>query len=189
MALVLGRALAVAALLVAAPLATVPSALADCASSVPVENAVQLGPVVFVGTVTFVENDNRWAVVQVDERWLGADELPPSVNVHGGPEEGSSTPTDRAYQVAQQYLFVVTNQGDSFADDACSGTTPWTPDLARLRPAGVTAVAPGDTGTPLDLLSNGSTVAVAALFGALLVAIVAYILILRRRRRPPDWMR
>jgi hypothetical protein len=189
MVLAVGRAFAIAALLLAAPVSTVPGAFADCASPVPVENAVRLGPVVFVGTVTFLENDNRWAVVQVDERWLGADELPDSVNVHGGPEEGSSTPVDRRYQTGQQYLFVVTNEGDSFADDACSGTTPWTADLARLRPAGVTAVAPGDTGTPLDLLQNGSTVAVAALFGALLVAIVAYILILRRRRRPPDWMR
>ena len=143
----------------------------------------------FVGTVTFLENDNRWAVATVDERWRGADGLGPTVQVHGGPEPGTRTPVDRTYEPVR-YLFVVSDAGGGvLSDNACSGTQPWTEDLARLRPGGVNAVAPGATGSPLDVLADPDVVTIAALVGALLVAVVAYILILRARRRGPDWRR
>jgi hypothetical protein len=163
-------------------------ALAACDAPPAVEDAVRSGEVVFVGTVTFLENSDRWAVVDVQERWRGADALGESVQVHGGGDPGSVTPFDRSYE-PRQYLFVVKDAGDYLEDNACSGTQPWTEALARLRPDGVPAVAPGSTGSPFDLLASGDAVVVAALAGALLVAIVAYILILRRRRRPPDWRR
>jgi hypothetical protein len=179
-------AFAFALLVSAGPLA--PAVLAACDSPPAIEDALRTGEIAFVGTVTFLENTDRWAVVTVEERWRGAGSLPESVEVHGGPEPGSVTGTDRAYE-RTRYLFVVSNAGDYLADNACSGTRPWTEDLARLRPGGVPAVAPGSAGSPFDLLDSGDVVVVAALIGALLVAIVAYILILRRRRRPPDWRR
>jgi hypothetical protein len=179
---------AFAALLLGAAGPLAPAALSACASPPAIEDAVRTGEIVFVGTVTFVENGDRWAVVNVDERWRGADSLPESVQVHGGLEPGTVLGTDRSYELGR-YLFVVTDAGDHLADSACSGTRLWTGDLARLRPNGVAAVAPGPGDSPFDMLVSGDVLVVVALVGALLVAIVAYILILRRRQRPPDWRR
>jgi hypothetical protein len=88
-----------------------------------------------------------------------------------------------------RYLFVVTDGGSFLVDNACSSTVAWTVDLGRLRPAGVTPAAGPPGPTLLDVLDSGDLVVVAGLVGALLIAIVAYILILRSRRRPPAWLR
>jgi len=149
---------------------------------------VRDGQVVFVGSVVSLSNDDHWAVVNVEERWRGADSLGDAVRVHGSGDPGVVLPTDRTYEPGR-YLFVVTDAGTYLADNACSGTQPWTADLARLRPAGVPAVAPGPSGSPLDMLANGDAIVVSGLVVALLIAVVAYILILRRRKRPPNWRR
>jgi len=47
------------------------SAHASCVGPVPFPRAIEAAPAVFVGTVTAVENNRRWATVQVGEVWKG----------------------------------------------------------------------------------------------------------------------
>jgi hypothetical protein len=175
-----------AAAIVGAPAAT--PALASCATTPSIDEAVLLGDVVFVGTVTRTENGGRWATVRVEERWSGARSLDDTVEVHGGSEPGTATSIDRAY-VRTRYLFVV-RHGDGFLeDDQCTATTQWTPDLARLRPIDVSPapdVAANAASSELDL---EPLLPVGALIGALVIAVISYVFILRARGRPPDWMR
>ncbi|HEX5829191.1 MAG TPA: hypothetical protein VFY23_16815 [Candidatus Limnocylindrales bacterium] len=187
-------AFAVAALLgivlaLAGALARPSPALASCAG-VPLgpDEAVLLGDVVFVGTVLRTENDGRWATVRVEERWKGSRDLPETVQVRGGPEPGTATSVDRTF-LPGRYLFIVERDGEGLTDSACSGTVPWSEDLATLRPAGVTAAATELPTDPLGSIDWDSVAIVAALLVALLVSLVAYLYVLRARRRPPDWRR
>jgi hypothetical protein len=181
-AIVLGAA----AVLVPGP--STSSVLADCATIKDVASAQRSGDVVFVGDVYRTENDGRWAVVLVDERWQRAAGIPDTVRVQGGPEPGKITPTDRVFTEGR-WLFDVTNAGAYYADSSCSASQPWTDDLSQFRPAGVVQTKGSGSSSPLDVLQSNDVVLVAVLVGALLIAILAYILILRRRRRPPEWMR
>ena len=181
-ALVLGAA----AVLVPGP--STSAVLADCATIKDVPAAQRSGDAVFVGEVYRTENDGRWAVVLVDERWQGAAGLPDTVQVHGGPGPNTTTTTDRVFTEGR-WLFDVTNAGPFFADSSCSASQPWTDDLSQFRPAGVAQAQGSGTSSPLDVLQSNDVVLLAVLVGALLIAILAYILILRRRKRPPEWMR
>ncbi len=169
-------------------LPAVTTVAASCATTPSIDEAVLLGEVVFVGVVTQVDNGGRWATVRVEERWRGARSLADTVDVHGGPEAGTSTTVDRAYTLGR-YLFVVRNGPGYLVDDQCTATTRWVADLGRLRPPGVAAnadVVSGASGTQLDLESILPAIALVA---ALVIAVAAYLVILRARRRPPDWMR
>ena len=179
-------ALVLAAAIVGGPAA--PPAFASCATTPSIDEAVLLGDVVFVGTVTRTENSGRWATVRVEERWSGARSLGDTVEVHGGSEPGTATSIDRTY-VKTRYLFVVRHGDGALEDDQCTATTPWTPELARLRPIDVSPapdVAANAVSSELDL---EPLLPVVALFGALVIAVIAYVFILRARARPPDWMR
>ncbi len=103
-ALVLGAA----AVLLPGP--STSAVLADCATIKDVPAAQRSGDAVFVGDVYRTENDGRWAVVLVDERWQGAAGLPDTVQVHGGPGPGTTTTTDRMFTEGR-WLFDVTNAG------------------------------------------------------------------------------
>jgi hypothetical protein len=162
-------------------------ALGDCASVSDIPTAQRSRDAVFVGDVTRTENDGRWAVVLVAERWQNASGLPDTVTVHGGPEPGTITSADRAFTVGR-WLFDATNFGPYLIDSSCSASQPWTDDLAQYRPTGV-AEASGSGSSSGDLFGSTDIVVIAILVGALLIAVLAYILILRRRRRPPEWMR
>jgi hypothetical protein len=163
--------------------------LGACATAPqPADEAVLFGDVVFVGTVLRTENQGRWATVRIEERWKGSDGLAETVSVHGGPEPGAATEVDRTF-VPGRYLFIVRDDGGTLADDACSGTRPWTDDLAALRPAGVTPAAADLPTDPIGSIAPEDIATIAALIGALLIAIVAYLWVLRARRRPPDWLR
>jgi hypothetical protein len=164
-----------------------PAVSASCATAMSTEDAVALGQIVFVGTVGLTTNDGRWAQVRVEERWKGADDLPEIVEVRGGPEAGVATGVDRAY-LPGRYLFMVEQGVGYLVDDACSGTTPWTDDLARIRPGSNQAgETPADQGDALFEIPE-VTPAIALLL-ALVIAVLAYLLVLRARKRPPDWMR
>jgi hypothetical protein len=164
-------------------------ALASCATAPrSAEDAVLFGDVVFVGTVLRTENDGRWPTVRVEERWKGARDLADTVVVRGGPEPGSATSVDRTF-LPGRYLFVVTAPGGVLTDDACSGTRPWTEDLAALRPPGVSPAAVELPTDPLGSINMSDVAALAGLVVFLLVAVVAYLYVLRARRRPPDWHR
>ncbi len=165
-----------------------PSVSASCATTPSIDEAVLLGDVVFVGTVTRTENGGRWATVRVEERWSGARSLGDTVDVHGGSEPGTATSIDRTY-LKTRYLFVVRRGDGVLEDDQCTATTQWTPELARLRPLDVSPAADvvaNQTSSELDLEPILPAV---ALIGALVIAVIAYVFILRARRRPPDWMR
>ena len=163
-------------------------ARASCASPEPIEQAVRGGDVVFVGTVTGLENGGRWVTVRVEERWRSSVTLQDAVAIRGGPAAGSATSIDRVY-VAARYLFVVTPGPEYFVDNACTPTRLWSRDLALLRPDGVPPAPEVATNAPAGALDELDLVPVAGLIGALLVAVVSYILILRSRRKPADWIR
>jgi hypothetical protein len=164
------------------------TAAGSCASVPSIDDALLFGDIVFVGSVVGLENDDRWATVSVEERWRGADAVPDTVVVHGGPEAGTATSVDRVYQPTR-YLFVVSQGAGFLVDDACSATRVWSADLASYRPAAVSAAPAVVAGSIVTVIDPAAIALVAALVLALLVAIVAYIVILRARGRPPGWMR
>jgi hypothetical protein len=135
-------ALAAAVLAVAAFLAMgapgaplVPQALASCAEPPPIERELAPGErIVFVGVVLDLASDNRWAMVRVEERWFRAEGLPEIVQVRAGPEPGSATSADRHFE-RRAYLFFASAGTTYLEDNACSLTQPWSPELARFRPA------------------------------------------------------
>ena len=162
--------------------------LGSCADPPAFADGLAQAPVVFVGTVIFLENDSRWVTVNVEERWRGADDLGESVEVHGGGDIGTSTTVDRRYE-AQRYLFAVSDGPGYLVDNDCTATSPWSDAFARLRPAGVEA-APGlAVASPIDDVNMDVFLPLAGLGAALVVVVVAYLIVLRSRRRPPDWMR
>jgi hypothetical protein len=163
-------------------------ALGACVDPPTLADGIAEADVVFVGSVAFLENNDRWAIVNVEERWQGADDLGISVEVRGAGDPGTSTTIDRTYE-QQRYLFAVENGPGYLVDNACSSTTPWTDALARLRPDGVEA-APGlAVASPIDDVNMDVFLPMAGLVVALLFAIIAYAIVLRARRRPPDWLR
>jgi hypothetical protein len=165
-----------------------PSAAADCAPIVSLEEAILFADTVFVGSVTQLENSGRWATVRVEERWKGARDLPDTVQVRGGPEPGTASSVDRKFMPGR-YLFFVRPGLGYLEDNGCSATTSWTDDLAVLRPAGVTAGTDVVTGTQVTEFDLDPYLPIAALALALIVAVIAYLVVLRARNRPPDWMR
>jgi hypothetical protein len=159
---------------------------AACPPRPPLELVLPTAQIAFVGTVTGLSNENRYAMVRVEERWRGP-ELPETVEVHGGAEPGTATANDRSYTLAR-YLFVVTSGGSWFMDDACTSTTLWTDELARHRPP---TVRPNLTGGPGEAptITFGTVAPVVALAIALVIVVIAYLTIVRARKRPPDWVR
>jgi hypothetical protein len=110
-------------------------ALADCMMPPPIEEAVKLADIVFVGTVARTSNRNSWANVEVTEVWRGPDQ-PRAVVVKGGPPGNAATSVDRAFETGVTYLFFPYEDPDlGLADNSCTSTTPWTEDLDALRPA------------------------------------------------------
>lgn len=178
----------VALLLVLASAPATTPALASCAPPRPIEESLLLADAVVVGTVTDLENGGRWAVVQVEERWRAPGSLPDTIEVRGGPEPGAASSVDRVF-TGERYLFFLTGGPGYFVDNACSATTIWTDDLAAFRPSGVSPAPDVVAGAPMEPLDLDVVVPLAALIGALAIALISYLLILRSRGRPPDWMR
>lgn len=140
-----------------ATLGTPAMALADCMMPPAVEEAAKTAEIVFLGTVVETTNRNSWAHVTVEEVWRGPD-LPASVIVKGGPGGNAATSVDRTFEPGVRYLFfpyvgvepgreepggeqplpgLPGNLDAGLADNSCSSTTPWTDDMAALRPAEV----------------------------------------------------
>lgn len=176
-----------AGLLLVAPFAPRP-AVASCAGIVSLEDALLVAETVFVGSVTGLENMDRWATVRVEERWKGARDLPDTVQVRGGPEPGVASSVDRVFAPGR-YLFLVTRGPGYLQDNACSATTPWTDSLSSVRPAGLSAAPDVVSGAEVTEFDLDPYLPIAALAFALIVAVIAYLVVLRARRRPPDWMR
>lgn len=152
--------------LVVGSLAQAPAALASCAPPEPLDRVIATSDVVIVGTVTALANSDRWAQVKVEEIWKGGP-LPATVEVHGGAGDPNTfSSVDRTY-VPGRYLFTVFRDGTALADNACSGTTAWTEDLAAFRPADWTgpdqSAEPPPTGIELGVFLPWIAVAAVAL--------------------------
>jgi hypothetical protein len=116
---------------------------ASCAIQPAFPAVLDSARVVFVGTVTSTSDRDRRATVRVETIWKGPD-LPAVVEVFGSPVVGggAATSVDRSYQVGVRYLFVPTNDGPPFQDNACTPTRPYTPEVAAYIPADARQVQP-----------------------------------------------
>jgi hypothetical protein len=173
----LGRILPSVAIATALVVAPAP-ALADCQPAPPIEEAVRTSEVVFVGTVTALDNGGRSATVQVEEVWRGG-EMPPTVTVLGGTDPGRAMEDDRVFEVGVRYVFVPFVIDGRLVDNVCTATTAWVDDFAAVRPAGVqtptrsAAPASGplsaiaDLGLPIltALLIGGAALTIAVVIG------------------------
>ena len=102
--------------------------------------------IVFVGTVASTREHRTVAIVNVESVWRG--QVEEHVFVWGGDDLPSNiTPVAREYRKGRRYLFVPYRAKlDSYRDNACTDTQPWTNDLEQLRPAKAEPVkGPPDT--------------------------------------------
>ena len=153
---------------------------ASCALIPQPAQAVREAEVAFVGTVMSIANQDRWATVAVEEVWIGSD-LPVTVEVRGGPAGNVASSVDRSFVAATRYLFTVSVANGRLHDSICSGTTEWTADLARFRPAGARPALGAQTEPPPpDPLALVVPLLAAASVGGALVGVGA---VLRRLAR------
>ncbi len=128
-------------------------ATASCGEIPSVAGSLTDTKVVFVGTVTSLENSRRWATVEVNEVWKGTG-VPAEVEVRAGPKDppgpsGVATSVDRYYKLGRQYLFFpFRGSGEIYRDNACTATTRFKPDLESFRPAGVEDPTPQPSASP-----------------------------------------
>lgn len=155
-------------------------AATDCAPPLPLEKAVVMADLVFVGTVTATANNGRSATVDVTEIWRG--DVPTPAAVNGGSDPTNPAEDDRVFSVGTTYLFLPVLTGGALVDGVCSSTVPWSDDLARLRPPQVgkpLAATPAGS-SPLAFLGwLGGPLAMVGLIGG--GAIALSLLIARRR--------
>jgi hypothetical protein len=120
----------------AVALAAVPAS-ASCVPGAPVPQRIAQANVAFVGTVLRTSDGGRTAVVSVEQVWKGS--VASDVEVRGAVESGAVTSVDRTYEKGTRYLFIPLGERAPFRDNSCSGTTAYTADLDRYRPAGAHA--------------------------------------------------
>ncbi len=163
-------------------------AAASCIGPTPLDDQIKNAAIVFVGTVAWTSDGDRIGHVQVESIWKGP-RLAAYVDVHGSPVSGPFTATDvdRQYQTGVRYLFILYSASMPLQDNACSGTQPYTLDLA--------AHAPGSAQAPLaptfgDQVQNFVVPHLWALAGILVVVVaVAVLAWLRLGRRSPNAVR
>jgi hypothetical protein len=142
-------------------------ALADCQPAGPLAQELAQAPIAFVGTVMETGPAARAgnARIQVEDVWVG--NLRETVTVYGlsGEQVGED---DRTWQIGARYLVLPIVDGNVLRDSICSATTEWRPELAALRPTGVSSPA---TEIAVPLLP---TLGVAAFVVVLLAAFIGY---------------
>lgn len=124
----------VSALMVVGVIAVAPQpALASCAELPSLEVGFAEADVVFIGVVTDLSNNDRTAVMQVEQVWKGP-ALPETVVVNGGPDDANFvTSVDRAYELGTYIVFPV-NSTPPFEDNACTLTQKTTTALDVINP-------------------------------------------------------
>jgi hypothetical protein len=150
--------------------------IASCAQFPPLEQHIAQADVVFVGTVLSTADEQRTALVEVDEIWHGA-ELPQQVTVHGAMSSTGFSSIDRTFETGVRYLFATAFANGRLDDNSCTATQPWTDELARLRPTS----AIGPTEAPADEVA---VLPIVAVLGGLAVILAASVLAFRRGRSP-----
>jgi hypothetical protein len=173
------RRLILAAATAAAILLPAPAALASCAMDPrPIEAQIAEADIVFVGTVTGLQDNGLTARFAVEEVWRG--DVPAVIVVRGGEDAAlgapvSSTSVDRTWTNDTRYLVVPVADGGELRDNACSPTREWSDELAAARPADATTPT-GDTSSNRALLVGVGAAAVLAAAGVA-------VMVVRRRRR------
>lgn len=142
------------------------TAAASCVEFPPLEEHLARADVVFLGTVTSVTDQQRTALVRVEEIWRGS-ELPAEVTVHGGFDPEAFTSVDRSFEVGARYLFAPAIRDGRLQDDSCTATQPWTDELADLRPTTVATPLP----MPTDEADGGGGIPVALILAAVAVVV------------------
>lgn len=178
---VLIRTVASTAVVASLLLGSAAPVLASCVMPPSIDEAVRDADLVFLGTVTSLSNNDRWATVTVEEVWKGPD-LAPVVEVRGGPGGNAASSVDRSFLAGTRYLFLPFIAEGVLQDSACSSTTQFTAELSRLRPATarqpVTPAPDPDTAAPFD---TASLLLPAALIIGAGVLVFGGVLVLRRR--------
>jgi len=177
----LGRLVSVVAVtgvLVAAPA----PAFADCQLASPIEEAVRIADLVFVGSVTAIAGGGRSASVRVEEVWRGG-AMPAEVTVLGGTEPGRPMEGDRTFEAGVRYVFFPFVVDGQLVDNICTATAPWVEGFAAVRPADARTPLPSATGTASGPLAAVADLAL-PLLTALLIggAAVAVAVVVSRRR-------
>jgi len=177
----LARAASAALLVPLLLLISVAPAVASCVQPAPIEQAIRDADSVFVGTVTSLSNNDRWATVAVEEVWSGPD-LAPIVEIRGGPEGNAASSVDRSFTGGTRYLFLAYIADGVLSDNACSSTTEFTADLVRLRPATAhPPIAPAPDPTTAARFDPASLLVPAALVVGAWFLVFGAALVLRRR--------
>ncbi|HYI44543.1 MAG TPA: hypothetical protein VE174_03665 [Actinomycetota bacterium] len=133
-------------------------ATAACAPLPPLRESLGEAQAAFVGMVVRTTDEDRKAVVNVESIWLGP-RLPATVEVFGVPDVAGSaevslaTSEDRTFETGERYLFVPENTQPPFSDNACTATTLYTDDVARLEPDGAISPAGSRSATWIGLLA------------------------------------
>ncbi|MFN2594379.1 MAG: hypothetical protein ABR579_05765 [Actinomycetota bacterium] len=91
--------------------------------------------VVFVGTVTGVQDEGHSAAVHVEATWKGPS-LPDQVAVTAVGGQAGGLGALQTWTVGHRYLFMPSNESSPFRDDGCSGTREYTSALDHFAPAG-----------------------------------------------------
>lgn len=115
-------------------------ALADCQPVDSVQAALTNAEVAFVGTAIAVSEARSTATFRVDETWAGT--VGPTVEVFGLNGGRGVSEDDRIWQAGVRYLVIPYLVEGHLADHICSGTAPWTNELAALRPPNATVAEP-----------------------------------------------
>jgi hypothetical protein len=103
---------------------------ASCVGPVSLPDQLQAAGLVFVGTAQATSDGDRVAWVRVESIWKGPD-IVQYVSVHGSPVSGPSVSSvDRRYQSGTRYLFVLYSADQPLQNNSCSGTQPYTAELA-----------------------------------------------------------
>lgn len=124
----------VVSVLAAASVALVPQpASASCAELPDLETAFAEADVVFIGLVLDLTNNDRTAVMEVEQVWKGP-QLPDVVTVTGGPADANMfTSVDRTFGVGTYIVFPV-NSAPPFEDNDCTLTQRTTAALDVINP-------------------------------------------------------
>lgn len=156
------------------------AAEASCIRPPDVEADRESSDMVFVGLVTDLTNENRWAMFRIEEVWKG-DPGGDRVEVRAGPEGGQvATSNDRTYVAGERYLVFAKalarpGGGVDYVDSACSATRPYESSLERFRPTVAGLVSSESGGSVATAVIVGTVVILAA--GAMAAVV------LRRRSR------
>jgi len=154
------------AFLLLAALAMPAVARADCQPVESVVAALESAEVAFVGTVAAVSEVRSSATFRVEETWTGT--IGQRIEVFGLNGGRGISEDDRTWHPGQRYLVLPYRIGAQLVDQICSGTRPWSNELAALRPPTATVAEPEPaptTAPPWPVIVAGALVLVLTLAG------------------------